>query len=136
MRGSNPATTTTTSATATTATTNSNNTALKDVSKCFLSPVIKPVLLLLSHTTGHSNIFIIFSVTEKFENIGCDGFIYEFERHYLLAQLCVKLNKLEEGTHHIKKAVEGLKEEYDGKKFDMYEEYLNSCKEVFLATGA
>lgn len=74
--------------------------------------------------------------TEKFENIGCDSFIYEFERHYLLSQLCVKLNKLEEGTHHIKKAVEGLREEYDGKKFDLYDEYLNSCKEVFLATGA
>ena len=69
--------------------------------------------------------------TEKFENIGCDDFIYDFERHYLLAKLCVKLNKLEEGTHHIKKAVEGLKEE-----FDMYEEYINSCKDLFLASGA
>ena len=69
--------------------------------------------------------------TEKFEDIGCSDFIYDFERHYLLAKLCVKLNKLEEATHHIKKAVEGLKEE-----FDMYEEYINSCKELFLASGA
>ena len=69
--------------------------------------------------------------TEKFEGAGCDQFIYDFERQYLLAKLCVKLNKLEEGTHHIKKAVEGLREEYD-----MYEEYLNSCKQIFLDTGA
>jgi len=74
--------------------------------------------------------------TNKIENIGCDEYVYDFERHYLLARLCVKLNKLEEGTHHIKKAVEGLKEEYNGVKFQMYDEYLNSCKEVFLATGA
>jgi hypothetical protein len=74
--------------------------------------------------------------TQKFDDIGCDDFIYDFERHYLLAKICVKLNKKEEGTHHIKKAVEGLKEEYGGKKFEMYEEYLNSCKELFLVTGA
>ena len=74
--------------------------------------------------------------TEKFKNFGCDDFIYDFERHYLLAKLCVKLNKLEKGTHHIKKAVQGLREEYDGKKFDIYDEYLNSCKEIFLDTGA
>lgn len=74
--------------------------------------------------------------TQKFDDIGCDVFIYDFERHYLLAKICVKLNKKEEGTAHIKKAIEGLKEDYDGKKFDMYEEYINSCKEVFLATGA
>ena len=69
--------------------------------------------------------------TQKFDDIGCDEFIYDFERHYLLAKICVKLGKKEEGTAHIKKAIEGLKEE-----FDMYEEYINSCKEVFLATGA
>ncbi len=74
--------------------------------------------------------------TQKFENIGCDDFIYDFERHFLLAKLCVKLNKLEEGISHIKKAVEGLREEYDGKKFDMYDDYLNSCKQIFLDTGA
>lgn len=74
--------------------------------------------------------------TEKFENIGCDEFIYDFERHYILTQLCVKLGKKEEGIHHIKKAVEGLREEYCGVKFDMYEEYLNSCKKFFLETGA
>ena len=74
--------------------------------------------------------------TQKFDGVGCNDFIYDFERHYLLAKLCVKLNKLEEGISHIKKAVEGLREKYDGKKFDMYDEYINSCKELFLATGA
>ena len=69
--------------------------------------------------------------TQKFEGVGCDEFIYDFERHYLLAKLCVKLNKKEEGTHHIKKALEGLREEYD-----MYDEYINSCKQIFLDTGA
>ena len=69
--------------------------------------------------------------TQKFDGVGCNDFIYDFERHYLLAKLCVKLNKKEEGISHIKKAVEGLREEYD-----MYEEYLNSCKQIFLDTGA
>lgn len=69
--------------------------------------------------------------TQKFEGVGCSEFIYNFERHFLLAKICLKLNKKEEGISHIKKAVEGLREEYD-----MYEEYLNSCKQIFLDTGA
>ena len=100
---------------------------LIQVVKCYIS--MNRILLAYS-------LCLVCLFTEKFENIGCNEFVYDFERHFLLAQLCVKLNKLEEGTHHIKKAVEGLREEYNGVKFQLYDEYLNSCKEVFLATGA
>jgi len=87
--------------------------------------VVKYYMSKQRYMLGYS-LCLVCLFTDKFENIGCSDFIYEFERHYLLAQLCLHMKRFEECNSHVKKAIEGLKED-----FDMYEEYLLSCRDIF-----
>ncbi len=65
--------------------------------------------------------------TNKIDNIGCDEFVYEYQRNYNHAALCMEMKRYEEANYHIKMAIDFLDETKDE-----HVKLLEGCKKIFV----
>jgi tetratricopeptide (TPR) repeat protein len=78
-------------------------------------------------------------ITNEFEGSGCDKMVYEFERYYLMAKICLRMKKYEEANELVKKAIDGIGEKGYHKHFDdeTYDNLIVELRKIFeqSATG-
>lgn len=71
--------------------------------------------------------------TKEFEGAGCDLFVYEFERYFLMAKICFKMNKFQEANDMAKKSIAGIGEKGYHKNIDneTYDKLIVELRNLF-----
>lgn len=71
--------------------------------------------------------------TKEFEGAGCDPYVYEFERYFLMAKICLKMKKYSDSNDMCKKAIAGIGEKNHHKNIDneAYDKLIIELRELF-----
>lgn len=71
--------------------------------------------------------------TQPFEGSGCDLFVYEFERYFLMAKICFKMRKYSESNDMCRKAIAGIGDKGHFKNIDdkTYDELIVELRNLF-----
>jgi tetratricopeptide (TPR) repeat protein len=75
--------------------------------------------------------------TKEFEGAGCDKYVYEFERYFLMGKICLKMQKYEEANDMIKLAIKGIgdKGQYSNIDDETYDKLIVELREIFEASA-
>lgn len=93
---------------------------------------IEGLIVIVKHYMNINRYIIAYSLglvclfTDKIDNIGCDNFVYDYERHYVLSQICMEMKRYDEANSHIKKAIDYLKDDQSD-----YNDRIKDCKNIF-----